>query len=137
MKIATICAALLATVTFGTAVSAKEMRRPRDPSTTGAIGTQWVGLAAARNGRVFQLDGSTEAGARSAARLECEQMSGRECRAIAVPMQWDVVVLQCNGRGRSDAFFGGSIEGNASWIAAEKARQNGFNESQCRQIYSY
>jgi hypothetical protein len=56
---------------------------------------------------------------------------------IAVPIQWDAVVLQCSGGGGSQAFLGGSYEGNASLIAYEKAHQSGFGDSQCKLIYSY
>jgi hypothetical protein len=145
MKLTLISATLLVATFLGTAGVAEEVRRPtpREPATTGSVprdagsSTKWVGLAAAPNGRVFKLDASTESLAQSAARTECEQTSGRTCRVIAVPAQWDVVVLQCSGAGRSEAFFGGSMEGGAGWIAHKKARQNGFSETQCRQIYQY
>src|SRR4051812_23132146 len=100
MKIMTFSAALLAVTSLGTAVLAKEVRTTgsKDVETTGSLprgapsGTQWVGLAASPNGRVFQSNGFTESGARSAIKSQCEQTSGRTCRAIAVPDQWDVVV---------------------------------------------
>ena len=139
MRIVTIPVALLAATLLGTVVSGAEIpRRTADPDITGSVsGTEWVGIAAARNGRVFKSSGLSEAGVRASIRSECEQTAGSTCRAIVVPVRWDVVVVQCNRGGRRDAFLGGSIEGNASWIAYEKARQNGYDDSQCREIYSY
>src|SRR6266849_2719978 len=58
--------------------------------------TEWIGIAASPNRRVFQIaNQSYEAVARNAAKLECEQETGRTCTAIAVPTTWAVVVMSC------------------------------------------
>jgi hypothetical protein len=138
MRIKAFSGVLVATTLASTAVLAIEVETTaslpgrQDMSSS----TRWVGFAASPNGRVFRANGVSEAVVRSNVRSECEQTSGSTCRTLIVPVQWDVVALRCGGRA---AFFGGSGpgEGNASWIASEKARQSGYSDSQCKQIFSY
>lgn len=113
------------------AVSARE--------TTFALTTDWVGVAAAPNKRVFETqNGSTEAGARAAAKYECEQTTGRTCSAIAVPASWDAVVLSCSAPGLPTAsFIGGSGQGYARDVALQKANAAGFDAYDCTEIYWY
>jgi hypothetical protein len=90
--------------------------------------TEWVGIAASPNRRVFEVTSQrNEAAARSAAKFECEQASGRTCTAIAVPMSWDVVVMSCTRPGQSPvSFVGGSGESAAAEVVLAKAHAAGF-----------
>jgi hypothetical protein len=101
----------------------------------GEPGTTWVALAASRNGRVFQSNpADSEERARTLARNECEQRSGRTCSdTMSVPDNWDVVVLRCGNRN----FLGGSGQGAAHDIALDKAAVEGFGAGSCRQIANY
>ena len=118
-------------------VSASAIELNADPPIVarGNPGTSWVALAASPNGRVFQSESSNgEESARSAARNECEQTSGRTCRdTLSVPDNWDVVVLRCGNRN----FLGGSGQGAAYENALAKAQAEGFGAGNCRQIASY
>ena len=98
-----------------------------------AEGADWVGYAAAPSGRVFKVnDADEETTARSLARAECERTTGRTCNAIAVPSDWPVAVVTCEGRA---SFVGGSSLDNARDVANLKAERAGFYGRQCMQVY--
>jgi hypothetical protein len=101
--------------------------------------TEWIGIAASPNKRVFKVTNQrNEAAARNAAKFECEQASGRTCTAIAVPMSWDVVVMSCTRQGQSPvSFVGGSGQGAATEVVLGKAYAANFYPSNCIQVYSY
>jgi hypothetical protein len=101
--------------------------------------TDWIGIAASPNKRVFEVTNQgNEAAARSAAKFECEQASGRTCTAIAVPMSWDVVVMSCTRPGQSPiSFVGGSGQNAALQVVLDKAYAAGFYPSDCVRVYSY
>jgi Domain of unknown function (DUF4189) len=99
--------------------------------------TTWLGFAASSNGRVFQnIDRSGEAIARDAALSECEQTTGRTCQAIAVPTSWQVSAVACRRAKAVAAFVGGSAQDAAERIALDKGNRAGFEDSNCRTIYS-
>jgi hypothetical protein len=85
--------------------------------------TNWTGFAASPNGRVFEVTNQgSEAVARSTAKFDCEQATGRTCVAIAVPMSWDVVVMTCSRPGQPPlSFIGGSSQNAAIEVALNKA----------------
>jgi hypothetical protein len=106
---------------------------------TDLLVTDWVGIAASPNKRVFEVTNQrNEAAARNAAQFECEQASGRMCTAIAVPMSWDVIVMSCARPGRSPvSFVGGSGQSAAMEVVLDKAYSAGFYPNNCVRIYSY
>ena len=111
---------------------------PTDPAPVvakGEPGTTWVALAVSTNGRVFQSNAAnSEERARSLARNECEQTSGRTCSStMSVPDNWDVVVLRCGNR----YFLGGSGQGAAHDMALTHAAAGGFGAGSCQQIANY
>jgi hypothetical protein len=80
-----------------------------------------IGIAASPNRKVFEVTNQTnEATARGAAKFECEQLTGRTCAAIAVPMSWDVVVMSCARSGQSPLPIVAGSGQNAA-VAIEKA----------------
>jgi hypothetical protein len=101
--------------------------------------TDWIGIAASPNKRVFEVTNQrNEAAARNAAKFECEQASGRTCTAIAVPMSWDVVVVSCARPGQSPvSIVGGSGQSTAMEVVLDKAYSAGFSPSNCVRVYSY
>jgi hypothetical protein len=131
-------AALLSVVPVS--ASAVELNTIPERNTTppvvarGDSNTTWVALAVSPNGRVFQSESFThEESARTSARNECEQTSGRTCRdTISVPDGWAFVVLRCGNQN----FLGGSAQGLAYDNALGKAAAQGFSADRCRQIAS-
>jgi hypothetical protein len=101
--------------------------------------TKWIGIAASPNGKVFEVaDQSSEAIARGGAKFECEQVTGRTCAAIAVPMTWDVVVMRCARPGQSPIpIVAGSGQNAAIEVALDKAAAAGVPPGRCTQIYEY
>jgi hypothetical protein len=101
--------------------------------------TEWIGIAASPNGKVFGMaNQSDEIVARSAAKYGCEQETARTCTAIAVPMSWDVVVMTCSRRGRSPLpIVAGSGQNAAMDVALLKAQAAGVDPRNCTQVYSY
>jgi hypothetical protein len=101
--------------------------------------TEWVGIAASPNKQVFTVTSQrNEAAARNAAKFECEQATGRTCRAKAVPTSWDVVVMSCKRPGQSPvSFVGGSRQSAATEVALAEAYAAGFYPSNCVRVYSY
>jgi len=98
-----------------------------------AEGADWVGYAAAPSARVFRATNAVgEVAARTQARAECERATGRTCNAIAVPVDWPVVVLNCANK---VSFVGGSPLGNAVDVARLKAQRAGFYADECIQVY--
>lgn len=99
--------------------------------------TTWLGIAASSTGRVFRnIDRSGEVVARGNARSECEETTGRTCQAIAVPASWQVAAVACQQRGAVAAFVGGSAQNAAERIALDKGNRAGFDDSNCRTVYS-
>jgi hypothetical protein len=129
-----LVAAALHAVT--TAASARQVQLEYLPSD---LATAWIGIAASPNGKVFQVaNQSNEAVARSAAKFECEQETGRTCTAIAVPISWDVVVMSCSRPGQvALPIIAGSGQNAAIDVAFKKARAAGVDPSSCTQIYEY
>ena len=114
-------------VTFAGEVTAKLSPTPTIPTSP----TQWLGFAVSTNGRVFESDqDSSEGTARQKAKGECEETSGRTCKAIAVPQDWSVSVVVCNGR----YFVGGSANATARDVAEGKASDNGL--SGCKETFT-
>jgi hypothetical protein len=103
------------------------------------MATEWIGVAASPNGRVYGVTNqSSEAVARNAAKFACEQETGRTCAAIAVPMSWDVVVMTCGRPGRLPVpIVAGSGQNAALQNALYKAIDAGVDPYTCREIYSY
>ena len=101
--------------------------------------TEWIGIAASPNGKVFGVTNQNdEAAARNAAKHGCEQETGRTCTAIAVPMSWDVVVLTCSRRGQSPLpIVAGSGQNAAMEVALLKAEAAGANPRNCTPVYAY
>jgi hypothetical protein len=101
--------------------------------------TEWIGIAASPNGRVFRIANQSYAAlARNAAKYKCEQEIGRTCTAIAVPMSWDVVVLTCLRRGQSPIpIVAGSDQNAAMEVALDKAEAAGVDPRNCSQVYAY
>jgi hypothetical protein len=100
-------------VSFAGEVTAKLSPTPTIPTSP----TQWLGFAVSTNGRVFESNqDSSEGTARQKAKGECEETSGRTCKAIAVPQDWSVSVVVCNGR----YFVGGSANATARDVAEAK-----------------
>jgi hypothetical protein len=121
------------------AASARETQTQVAYIGTDLLVTDRVGIAASPNKRVFEvMNQRNEVAARNAAKFECEQASGRTCKAIAVPMSWDVVVVSCTRPGQSPvSFVGGSGESAAMDVVLAKAYAAGFYPSNCVRVYSY
>jgi hypothetical protein len=126
----------------GNTLSAEEVTPPRISRHLYNYGgddnvTTWLGIAASSNGRVFQnIDRSGEVVARDSAQSQCEQTTGRTCRAIAVPVSWQVAVVSCRQAGAVAAFVGGSAQNASERIALDKGNKAGFYDRNCRTIYS-
>jgi hypothetical protein len=103
------------------------------------LATEWFGIAASPNKRVVEVANRTEElEARSEAKYECEQASGRTCTAIAVPTSWNVVVVRCTQAGKAPAsIVGGSGKGIAMEVAFTKASAAGFRPTDCVPVYSH
>jgi hypothetical protein len=103
------------------------------------LATKWIGIAASPNGKVFAVaEQTTEATALGGAKFECEQVTGRTCAAIAVPMTWDVVVMSCARPGRSPIpIVAGSGQNAALEVAFNKAIAAGVAPRRCTQVYEY
>jgi hypothetical protein len=101
--------------------------------------TEWVGIAASPNRRVFQVaNQSNETVARNAAKFECEQETGRTCPAIAVPTSWAVVVVSCARPGQMPLpIVAGSGQNAAMEVAFKKALAAGVDPSSCAEVYEY
>jgi hypothetical protein len=101
--------------------------------------TEWIGIAASPNGRVFRIANQSDAAlARNPTKYECEQTIGRTCTAIAVPKSWDVVVLTCLRRGQSPIpIVAGSDQNAAIETALDKAVAAGVDPRSCTQVYVY
>ena len=99
----------------------------------------WIAFAASTDGRVFRWNGGTESSARNAAWAECERMTLRACNAISVQTQTDVSVVNCVSGNRRESFLGGSNinMGGARWLATDKAKKAGYDEDECREIFTY
>jgi hypothetical protein len=128
----------LTTATFQVASPAAARQEQSDLRSTLLL-TEWIGIAASPNGRVFgSANQSDESVARSAAKFNCEQGTGRTCTAIAVPMSWDVVVMTCSRRSRSPLpIVAGSGQNAAMDVALLKAQAAGVDLRNCTQVYSY
>jgi hypothetical protein len=112
-----------------------------DPDSSGNedFVTNWHGVAASPDRRVFEVTNRrSEVGARNAAKSACELASGSTCKAIAVPIAWDVVVMSCKHIGRPPvSVVGASGRGLAIDVTLAKAYDVGFRPSSCVQVYSY
>jgi hypothetical protein len=125
----------LAAATFQTASPAAARQDQSDELRSNLLLTEWIGVAASPNGKVFGIGNqSDEAVARNAAKHACEGKTGRTCTAIAVPMSWDVVVLTCSRRGQSPLpIVAGSGQNAAIDVALLKALDAGVNPRNCSQ----
>ena len=86
--------------TLSEAAFASEVQSQRPPShvALSVNPTWWVGFAVSPGGRVFHSAiGLREGDARQFAKTECEEETGRTCRAIAVPNDWNVTAVRCDG----------------------------------------
>jgi len=142
MRATLFISAYTAVLVTASAVSATEVtpsRRLYDIVSPSGGPTEWMGFAASWNGRIFQHNSNpaSEVAARDGARSECEQTTGRTCRAIAVPTGWQVVAISCQRSGDADAFVGGSGQDAAERVALDKANDAGFRDGNCRVIYNY
>jgi hypothetical protein len=122
---------------FDSAASARQVQVEYVPADW--VVTAWIGIAASPNRKVFEVTNQTnEATARGAAKFECEQLTGRTCAAIAVPMSWDVVVMSCARSGQSPLpIVAGSGQNAAFEVAIEKAYAAGVSPSNCTKLYEH
>lgn len=115
--------------------------RPRPQADRpGGGASDWVGFAATPQGRVFRTDGTfrSEEQARQNAREMCEHATARTCSStISVPAAYDVVAYKCSQRGTSAVFFGASQLGQEDDSVAGKARNSGYDPSNCRNVARY
>ncbi len=125
-------AALLAGLIPGWAALSDEVTPFQQRARANPVSTVWVGFAVAPNGRVFQSSENLyENSARENAKAECEQNAGRTCRAIAVPQNWNVSVVVCNG----GSFVAGTQAGSARPLAITKAENEGIYS--CQETFTY
>ena len=129
----------------GVAVSAMSLSASADEVTQASIArpassVEWVGFAVAPNGRVFKSDPVQREGvARNSANDECAQATLRSCAAIAVFASTDVIAVSCSSGRKTGGYIGGSnIDmGAARWLAFDKAKKAGFDESDCSIVFTY
>jgi hypothetical protein len=120
-------------------VSAEEVTpQTRSNRIVNTTSTMWLGFAVSPNRRVFKSESQQgEAGARNAAKNECETTTLRTCYVIAVPEMTDVSAIGCTYNGRSKSFLGGSRQDVQKRIALDKANNEGFPNSSCVEFYTY
>jgi len=101
--------------------------------------TRWIGIAVSPNGTVFEVANQTsEPTARDGAKFACEQVTGRTCAAIAIPMTWDAVAMTCPRPGQAPLpIVAGSGENAALEVAIGKALAAGVAPGRCTQVYSH
>ncbi len=135
LAVGTVAAvSLQATISTASAAEVTPTIIPRAPVST----TDWIGIAASSNKRVFRITNQSTADAsRNEAKTECENTSGRDCDAIAVPSSWDIFAINCTGPGKPpNSFVAGSLQDQEMQIAYSRASRAGYDPSNCIKIYS-